>query len=433
MDGDQVQGDKKYINPWEVYQDRHGPTIQNPKGFPPLQQSQRENILNEPIEDIEFTHERHIRESERNEQEGRGRRREREGEQREKGHNSPSRMSGKQRSVSTLETTGIMERSLLRTDKNHSQQQHQQYLSLSSSQRSFQGSPSRQVSPSRQDRRYSTTSLMGMNERHESKQIERRNSRSVGQPSSSRHVASRSRSPRANQTTINYRDRGSQIPVSQNLQQISVTSTPERRVINSRTSSPSARSPQKKIPDCNICGNSFRFERDSTLHKERQMECEDESCKEKFCNMKDRGKHYENYHPGQLFLNLDVYKCKECPRTFHSPGGLTSHKRFHGTALFKCKYCNEPFSREYDRDAHEIDKLVKWVCLEGCTNQDNSRVGFCCEENLKRHHIERHNGIHFQKSEQHLICKFCSVTMLYKPEFLRHLEGCGRKKKQGSK
>ena len=51
MDGDQVQKNKTHINPWEVYQDRHGPTIQNPKGFPPLQQSQRENILNEPIED----------------------------------------------------------------------------------------------------------------------------------------------------------------------------------------------------------------------------------------------------------------------------------------------------------------------------------------------------------------------------------------------
>ena len=432
MDGDQVQGDKKYINPWEVYQDRHGPTIQNPKGFPPLQQSQRENILNQPIEDIEFTHERHIRESERNEQEGRGRRREREGEQREKGRNSPSRMSGRQRSVSTLETTGIMERSLLRTDKNHSQQQHQQYLSLSSSQRSFQGSPSRQVSPSRQDRRYSTTSLIGMNERYGSKQIERRNSRSVGQPSSSRQRDERSRSPRAHQSTINYRDRGSQIPVSRKLQQSSPISV--HGFINKSVPTLSVGSPQRKIPDCNICGHRFRFERDFNLHIRSQMECEDHECNKNFCNLDDRKKHYEKDHSDQTFENKGIYECHLCPKTFPRKSSLTNHLKIHEKNKFKCKYCGESFRSLEEQKRHEIMKVIKWVCpVRGCTNQDSSRVSFCCRENLLRHHVENHKGISYKEPEKNFICRLCETNTRNIPESIRHWEECHEQKKQGSK
>ncbi|XP_063983882.1 zinc finger protein 93-like [Diachasmimorpha longicaudata] len=177
---------------------------------------------------------------------------------------------------------------------------------------------------------------------------------------------------------------------------------------------------KEKPVACDICGVMIETENYMALHvkfhQPRSMYCS--TCDRLYQSPYELFLHKQNVHKG--FVNQKMkWFCENCERFSSNPRFLKKHENC-GKAKFKCKYCQEEFTKQKQFLRHQsknhYDKMftdpdvIKFKCPT-CEKLFIERSSYSCHVRQHRLRVERKYG-----------CEECDASFLSSTQLKGHME-----------
>ena len=124
-----------------------------------------------------------------------------------------------------------------------------------------------------------------------------------------------------------------------------------------------------------------------------------------------RPKVRRNKETPNLIEEMNVFKCKECGKTFTSRGALKRHIEHHtGQYSHFCSICKKGYSNPYNYKIHMRAHEGRGYSCDFCGKVFKS-------QHAKRYHEAEHTGKH------NFICEMCNKGFIIKSQYIKHLSG----------